>query len=70
MGLDWNTEQNQLYAMQHGRDMLNTIKPGTYTDEESAELPAEEFFLIRKGGDYGWPYCYYDPAQKKKSVRP
>jgi glucose/arabinose dehydrogenase len=70
VGLDWNTQQNQLYAMQHGRDMLNTIKPDTYTNEESAELPAEEFFLIKKGGDYGWPYCYYDPMQKKKVLGP
>jgi glucose/arabinose dehydrogenase len=70
VGLDWNTEQNQLYAMQHGRDALNVIKPDTYTDEQSAEIPAEEFFLIKKGGDYGWPYCYYDPIQKKKFLNP
>jgi glucose/arabinose dehydrogenase len=70
VGLDWNTQQNQLYAMQHGRDQLNVIKPDTYNDQQSAELPAEEFFLIKKGGDYGWPYCYYDPAQKKKILGP
>src|SRR4029077_14523704 len=34
VGLDWNTQENQLYAMQHGRDQLNTIKPDTYTNEE------------------------------------
>jgi glucose/arabinose dehydrogenase len=70
VGLDWNVEQNQLYAMQHGRDALNVIKPDAYNDQQSAELPAEEFFLIKKGGDYGWPYCYYDPAQKKKLLNP
>ncbi|MDP4262638.1 MAG: PQQ-dependent sugar dehydrogenase [Bacteroidota bacterium] len=70
VGLDWNTQQNSLYAMQHGRDQLNTIKPDTYNNEESAELPAEEFFLIKKGGDYGWPYCYFDPVQKKKVLGP
>ncbi|MBL7739263.1 MAG: PQQ-dependent sugar dehydrogenase [Chitinophagaceae bacterium] len=70
VGLDWNTQVNQLFAMQHGRDMLNTIKPDIYTNEESAELPAEEFFLIKKGGDYGWPFCYYDPQQKKKVLGP
>jgi glucose/arabinose dehydrogenase len=70
VGLDWNTQQNQLYAMQHGRDQLNTIKPDIYNDQESAELPAEEFFLLMKGVDCGWPYCYYDPMQKKKVLGP
>jgi glucose/arabinose dehydrogenase len=70
VGLDWNTQQNSLYAMQHGRDQLNTIKPDTYSNEQSAELPAEEFFQIKKGGDYGWPYCYFDPMQKKKVLGP
>jgi glucose/arabinose dehydrogenase len=70
VGLDWNTQQNSLYAMQHGRDQLNTIKPDTYSDQQSAELPAEEFFMIKKGGDYGWPYCYFDPEQKKKVLGP
>jgi glucose/arabinose dehydrogenase len=70
VGLDWNTQQNQLYAMQHGRDQLNVMKPDTYNNEESAELPAEEFFLLKKGADCGWPYCYYDPMQKKKVLGP
>lgn len=70
VGLDWNSQTNQLYAMQHGRDQLNTIAPDLYDNAANAELPAEELFLIRKGGDYGWPYCYYDPAQKKKVLGP
>jgi len=70
VGLDWNSQQNQLYAMQHGRDQLNTMKPETYNDQESAELPAEEFFMLKKGADCGWPYCYYDPTKKKKVLGP
>jgi len=70
VGLDWNSQENQLYAMQHGRDQLNTIKPDTYNDQESAELPAEEFFMLKKGVDCGWPYCYYDPMKKKKVLGP
>ncbi len=70
VGLDWNTQQNELYAMQHGRDQLNQMKPDTYNDQQSAELPAEEFFLLKKGVDCGWPYCYYDPMQKKKVLGP
>lgn len=70
VGIDWNEKEDQLYAMQHGRDQLNTIAPDLYTDAQSAELPAEEFLLIKKGSDFGYPYCYYDQFQKKKVLGP
>jgi glucose/arabinose dehydrogenase len=69
VGLDWNTSLNHLFVMQHGRDQLSLF-PGTYTTDESAELPAEEFFMLKKGSDCGWPYCYYDQLQKKKVLGP
>lgn len=70
VGLDWNSKESQLYVMQHGRDQLSQLYPDLFSDEESAELPAEEFFMVKKGSDCGWPYCYYDPAQKKKVLAP
>lgn len=70
VGIDWDTKEKHLYAMQHGRDQLSQLFQDLYTDEESAELPAEEFLLIKKGSDYGWPYCYYDQLQKKKVLGP
>lgn len=70
VGLDWNSQVNELYAMQHGRDQLNVMKPDQYNDQMSAELPAEEFFQLKKGADCGWPYCYFDPAQQKKVLGP
>ena len=70
VGLDWNNTQNQLYAMQHGRDQLAGLFPDQYTNEQNAEIPAEEFFQIKKGSDFGWPYCHYDPIQKKKLLGP
>ena len=70
VALDWNTSVNTLYALQHGRDALSSFWPDLYTDEESAELPAEEFFLVEDGADFGWPYCYYDPIQNKKVLSP
>lgn len=70
VGLDWNQTNNQLYAMQHGRDMLNTLFPNMYNEDQSAELPAEEFLRISKGDNYGWPYCYYDQFQSKKILAP
>ena len=68
--LDWNHEINQLYALQHGRDQLATLWPKYYTNEQSAELPAEEFLQVNEGDDFGWPYCYYDSSQQKKLLAP
>jgi glucose/arabinose dehydrogenase len=59
-----------LYAAQHGRDMLSGNWSTRFTEAQSAELPAEEVFKIESGGDYGWPYCYYDPQQMKKVLGP
>ncbi|MBD0260032.1 MAG: PQQ-dependent sugar dehydrogenase, partial [Cytophagales bacterium] len=70
VALEWNGASNQLYALQHGRDMLSQLFPTLYDDEQSAELPAEEFLLVRKGADFGWPYCYYDWYQNKKLLNP
>lgn len=70
VGLDWNQQINELFVMQHGRDQLSQLYPGQYNDQQSAELPAEEFFMATKGSDFGWPYCYYDPAQRKKVLAP
>ena len=70
MALYWNDAANELYGVQHGRDDLNKLYPDKYTEEESVELPAEEMFQMKKGSDFGWPYCYYDQRQKKKLVNP
>lgn len=70
VGLDWNSSVNELYVTQHGRDQLNQLHPAQYSVEQSAELPAEEFFIAKKGMDFGWPFCYYDPVQKKKVLGP
>ena len=70
VGLDWNKEQNQLYAMQHGRDQLHDLFPNLYDSKQSAELPAEEMLLVKKGSDFGWPYCYFDQIQNKKVLAP
>ena len=70
VGLDWNKQQGELYAMQHGRDQLTTLYPEMYNAEQSAELPSEEFLLLKKGSDFGWPYCYHDRFQGKKILAP
>jgi len=70
LGLDWNTETNQLFVAQHGRDQLNSFYPNLYSDAQNAELPAETFYAINEGDNAGWPYVYYDPTQHKKIVSP
>ncbi|MCY4000508.1 MAG: PQQ-dependent sugar dehydrogenase [Bacteroidetes bacterium] len=62
--------QGHLFVVQHGRDDLHRLWPDRFEEHLNNELPAEEFFLIREGGDYGWPYCYYDPVKGAKKLSP
>lgn len=68
VGLTWFNDN--LYAVQHGRDDLHRFWPDYYTPEQSRDIPAEEFLLVEEGDDFGWPYCYYDPFQEKKMLAP
>lgn len=70
VAVDWNTQTNQLYVMQHGRDQLNNIFPDLYTIKQSAELPAECMYALKKGDNAGWPYIYFDPFKNKKIQAP
>lgn len=65
-----NPADKSLYVMQHGRDQLFMNWPKLFTEEKSAETPAEEMFRISKGDDFGWPYCYYDRQLGKKVMAP
>ncbi len=60
----------QLYSTQHGRDQLYENWPKLYTSEQGQNLPAEELLRIEEGGDYGWPYCYFDGEQRKLVLAP
>jgi glucose/arabinose dehydrogenase/cytochrome c5 len=59
-----------LFVTQHGRDQLHSNWPELYKPAEEATLPAEEVLLLKSGGDYGWPECYYDGTQKKLVLAP
>lgn len=56
-----------LWGATHGRDALASWG---FSAEDNAEKPAEEFGMLVKGSDYGWPYCYYDPITKQKVQAP
>lgn len=70
VGMAWNPASRSLYAVNHGRDYLYNHAPMYYRPWQDAVLPAEEFFSIKEGGNYGWPYTYYDPYQKKRMLAP
>ena len=70
VAISWNSQDNSLYAVQHGRDYLNTHAPKYFTAWQNAVLPAEEFMKIKEGDDFGWPYTYFDPFKNKRMVAP
>ena len=68
-GFDFDTS-GRLYVTQHGRDQLHEDWPELYTAQQGFELPSEEVVVLKEGGDYGWPSCYFDPQQKKLVLAP
>ena len=68
-GLAFYPDDGTLYSTQHGRDQLGDWRK-LYNAKEGANLPAEELLRIQQGGDYGWPYCYYDPTLKQLVLAP
>jgi glucose/arabinose dehydrogenase len=70
VALAWDSGSRHLYAAIHGRDQLDTLWPAHFDAKANADLPAEELHRIVEGGDYGWPYTYYDPLQMARVVAP
>lgn len=70
VAISWNSEDNSLYAVNHGRDFLHNHAPQYYSTWQDAVLPAEEFMKIKEGDDFGWPYTYYDPFKNKRMLAP
>lgn len=46
VGIKFHPETGELWGVDNGRDSLGD------------DIPPEELNLIKKGGDYGWPFCY------------
>ncbi|MFW5893791.1 MAG: PQQ-dependent sugar dehydrogenase [Verrucomicrobiota bacterium] len=70
VAMRWSPRHGELYVVQHGRDQLHSLWPDLFTEEQNAELPGEEFLLVREGDNFGWPYCYYDHLQGKRVLAP
>ncbi len=69
-GFGVDTVHHRVYVTQHGRDQLHANWPALYKSTQEATLPSEEVLLLKQGGDYGWPECYYDPYQSKLVLAP
>ena len=70
VGMSWNHEYNNLYAINHGRDYLHNHAPKYFSKWDNAVLPAEELMVIKEGDDFGWPYTYYDHFKNKRMLAP
>ncbi|MCM4150387.1 cytochrome C [Arenibacter sp. N53] len=70
VAMDWNSEDENLYIVMHGRDDLLRLFSNIYSGWDSAMLPSEEFIKVTEGSNFGWPYCYYDQMQEKKVLAP
>ena len=69
-GIAVDSTGHNVYSTQHGRDQLGQNWPKVFTPQEGAYLPAEELLHVVRGGDYGWPYCYYDGVQRRLMLAP
>jgi glucose/arabinose dehydrogenase len=69
LGID--TVDGTVYGAPHGIDHLRTWWPNAgYSAEDAASKPGETLFRIEHGGDYGFPYCLYDPALSRMTTSP
>jgi glucose/arabinose dehydrogenase len=70
-GIALNSSSHSIFVTQHGRDQLHTNWPDVIKDaDQEATLPSEEVMLLKEGGDYGWPQCFYDPFQQTLVLAP
>jgi len=69
-GITVDSTGRGVYATQHGRDQLAENWPNLYEPREGADQPAEELLRVERGGDYGWPECYFDSTQHKLVLAP
>jgi glucose/arabinose dehydrogenase len=70
IALAWRRENKQLYGVQMGRDQLHQLWPKKFSVTQSAKLPAEQFYEIDEGDNFGWPYCYYNQNRHQKILAP
>jgi glucose/arabinose dehydrogenase len=59
-----------LYVVMNNRDQIDTLWSDQFTPEDNQTRPGEPMYRIEAGGNYGWPYCFYDFFQQKLLLNP
>ncbi|RXK56328.1 DUF1080 domain-containing protein [Oleiharenicola lentus] len=70
LSLAWHPVKQAFFAVQMGRDQLDTVAPHYFTAHDNAELPAEEMHLLRDQIELGWPSTYWDPLRHQRMLAP
>ena len=70
VGMQFNPADESVYAVVNGIDNFHTIYPNLYSSWQAAVLPAETMIKLKEGGDYGWPYAYFDQLVNKNVLQP
>ncbi len=68
MALAVEPRTGALVAVVHGMDML--AQNWGFSAEANANNPAEILVRVERGGDYGWPYCYFSNESKRLVLAP
>lgn len=68
IALAW--QHDSLFVAMHGRDQLDTLWPERFNAEQNAERPAETLLRVTEGANFGWPYCFFDTAQRTLVLNP
>ena len=69
VALEWDPTANHLYLVMHGRDQIN-LWSKLYNAKDNATRIAEEFHVVKEGGNYGWPYTFYDRKLHERVISP
>jgi glucose/arabinose dehydrogenase len=70
LSIAWHPVSKTFFVVMMGRDQLNTVDSKDFTDEQNAEIPAEEMHQLKRGSNFGWPFTYWDPLQKARMISP
>lgn len=70
LSLAWNPVSDQLFAAQNGRDVMDVVNPQVFSAAYNAEYVAEEFHVMPKGANLGWPSTYYSPIDHERLLSP
>ena len=70
MALDWNANAGALYVVQHGRDLLDVMRPASFTPEDNANRPGELLYRLEAGDTMHHPYCFWDLSRQQAVLAP